>query len=123
MRNLTLGTLSTLLLSLGIAPATQAETMTTTQEQAYTQQNRNVRSTEAFDLVASAYRGKLESVGVPSYHQLEQAYQANQIDAEMLVDRAIAAGELSPAAAEDEAYLNAVSLHLSDLADRGQDDN
>lgn len=123
MRNLTLGTLSTLLLTLGIAPATQAEPMRTPQEQAYTQQTRNVRSTEAFNLVASAYRGEFISQGIPSYHQLEQAYKTNQLDAEMLVERAIAAGELSPAAAEDEAYLNAVSLHLSDLADRGSDDS
>jgi len=122
MRHLTLGTLTTLMLTLGMAPAAQAE-MHTTEEKARVQNRQNVRSTEAFNLVASAYRGEFESQGIPGYNQLEQAYRSNQVDAETLINRAIAAGELSPAAAEDEGYVNAVSLHLSDLVDRGQDDN
>jgi hypothetical protein len=121
MRRLTLGTLTTLLFTLGAAGTAQAETMPSGNEQARVQ--RNVRSTEAFDLVASAYRGEFRSQGVPSYGNLEQAYETNQIDAETLVKRAIAAGELSPEAAQDEGYMNAVELHLRDLVDRGQDDN
>jgi hypothetical protein len=121
MRRLTLGTLTTLLLTLGAAGTAQAETMPSGNEQARVQ--RNVRNSEAFDLVASAYRGEFKSQGVPSYGQLEQAYRANQIDAETLVNRAIAAGELSPEAAQDEGYMNAVELHLRDLAARGQDDS
>ncbi|AFZ43975.1 hypothetical protein PCC7418_1806 [Halothece sp. PCC 7418] len=123
MRQLTLGTLSTLLLALGAVPAAQAESMNPAEEQAYTQNQRNVRSTAAFDLVSAAYRGKLESAGIPSYHKLQQAYETGQVDAEDIVNSAIAAGELSPTAAGDEGYMNAVSLHLSDITDRGQDDN
>lgn len=77
----------------------------------------------AFDLVAWANRGELRTQGVPSYGQLEQAYKTHQIDAETLVNRAIAAGELSPEAAQDEGYMNAVELHLRDLVDRGSDDS
>lgn len=123
MRNLTLGTLSTLLLAVGVVPAAQAEPMNSVEEQAYTRNQQNVRSTAAFDLVSAAYRGQLKSEGIPSYYQLQQAYEAGQVDAQTIVNRAIAAGELSPAAADDEGYLNAVRLHLSDLTDRGQDDN
>ena len=123
MRRLTLGTLTTLLLTLGAAGTAQAEMIPSGNEQARVQGNQNVRSTEAFDLVASAYRGEFKPQGVPSYGQLEQAYRANQIDAETLVNRAIAAGELSPEAAQDEGYMNAVDLHLGGLLDRGQDDN
>jgi len=115
MRHLTLGTLSTLLLTFGITPSVNAGSMTPSQEQTDNQNQRNVRSTEAFNLVSAAYRGELEPQGVPSYYELEQAYRAGEIDAETLVNRAIAADELSPAAAEDEAYINAVRLHLSEL--------
>ncbi len=123
MRNLTLGTLSTLLLTVGVVPAAQAETMNSAEEQAYTQNQRNVRSTAAFDLVSAAYRGRLESQGIPGYYRLQQAYETSQIDAEDVVNSAIAAGELSPAAAEDEGYIRAVRLHLSDLTDQGQHDH
>lgn len=122
MRNLTLGTLTTLLLTLGVAPAAQAGGMYTGEEkQAVGQQQQNVRSTEAFDLVASAYRGEFQSQGIPSYYQLQQAYETGEVDAQKLVNRAIAAGELAPSAAEDEGYVNAVRLHLSDLSDDRND--
>jgi len=123
MRRLTLGTLTTLLLTLGAAGTAQAEMIPSENEQARVQSNQNVRSTEAFDLVASAYRGEFRSQGIPSYGNLEQAYETNQIDAETLVNRAIAAGELSPEAAQDKGYMNAVELHLRDLVDRGSDDS
>lgn len=116
MRNLTLGTLTTLLLTLGISPGVQAETMSSNKEKVSVEKAQNVRSQEAFDLVASAYRGELESVGIPSYYQLQQAYEAEELDAQTLVNRAIAAGELSPAAAEDEEFINAVRLHLDGLS-------
>lgn len=122
MRKLALGTLTTLLLTFGIAPVAQGETFSETKEQALAQNQQNVRSTEAFDLVAAAYRGQFKSQGVPSYYQLQQAYEVGEVDAETLVSRAIEAGELSPAAAEDEAYINAVRLHLSGLSDSFSND-
>ena len=120
MRHLTLGTLTALLLTLGVAPPTEAESRSATPEQTYTQNQQNVRSTAAFDLVSAAYRGKFEAQGIPSFYQLEEAYETGEVDAEKLVNRAIAAGELSPNAADDEGYLNAVRLHLSEL---NTDDN
>ncbi|AFZ43976.1 hypothetical protein PCC7418_1807 [Halothece sp. PCC 7418] len=115
MGHLTLGTLTTLALTLGLALPAQAEGMQPTQEQTYAQNRQNVRETEAFNLVSAAYRGEFEPEGIPSYYKLEEAYEAGEIDAETLVNRAIAAGELSPTAANDEAYVNAVRLHLSEL--------
>jgi hypothetical protein len=115
MRHLTLGTLTTLLLTLGVAPPAEPGSMSATQEQTYAQNQPNVRSTAAFDLVSAAYRGKFEAQGIPGFYQLETAYETGEVDAEKLVNRAIAAGELSPAAADDEGYLNAVRLHLSEL--------
>ncbi|AFZ51358.1 hypothetical protein Dacsa_2788 [Dactylococcopsis salina PCC 8305] len=61
MRKLALGTLTTLLLTFGIAPVAQGETFSETKEQALAQNQQNVRSTEAFDLVAAAYRGQFKS--------------------------------------------------------------
>lgn len=121
MRHLTLGTLTTLLLTLGMVPATQAEPTSSNQEQARVDNQRNVRSTEAFDLVASAYRGEFEGQGIPSYYQLQQAYELGEVDAETLVSKAIEAGELSPAAANDEGYINAVRLHLDQLSQEQTD--
>lgn len=115
MRQLTLGTLTTLAVTLGVALPAPAAGMPPTQEQTYAQDRQNVRDTEAFNLVAAAYRGELEAQGIPSFHQLEEAYEAGEVDARTLVNRAIAAGKLAPAALEDDAYLNAVRLHLSDL--------
>ena len=115
MRRLILGTLTTLFLTVGFTPIAQGEMKPSPQEAVHSYKQQNVRSSEAFDLVASAYRGDFESQGIPSYYQLEQAYVAGEITAKKLVNSAIAAGELSPAAAQDEAYLNAVRLHLDSL--------
>jgi len=115
MRRLTLGTLTPLLLTLGFTPTAQAEMKPSAQEQAQADSQQDVRSTEAFNLVSAAYRGEFEAQGIPSYYQLEQAYLAGEVTAQGLVNTAIAACELSPTAAEDEGYLNAVRLHLDSL--------
>lgn len=115
MRHLTLGTLTTLLLTLGMIPTIQTETIASNQAQAEIDNESSVGPTEAFDLVARAYRGAFEAQGIPSYYELEQAYETGELDAEMLVKKAIEAGALSPDTAQDEGYINAVKLHLDRL--------
>lgn len=75
----------------------------------------DVRRTEAFNLVSSAYRGDFEDQGVNSYGVLISNYEAGELTAEDLVDAAIEAGELSPSAMEDSSYINAVDEQLAAL--------
>lgn len=76
----------------------------------------DVRRTEAFNLVSSAYRGDLEEQGINSYAVFVEDYDSGEMTAEDLVNAAVEAGELSPSAMEDESYLNAVDLQLDSLA-------
>lgn len=116
MRHLTLASLTSLFLILGVTPVAVAETTPTPEKVDQNSQYNSVRDTEAFNLVSSGYRGDLKAQGIPAYAQFEQAYLAGNLDAEMLVNSAIAAGELSSEAIEDEAFLNAITLHLDALA-------
>ncbi len=116
MRRLTVGSLVSLFLILGGTPIAVAETNPSAEPFTPSRQQNNVRDAEAFNLVASAYRGEFKEQGIPSYTQFEQAYISGELNAESLVNSAIAAGELSSEAIEDEAYLNAVTLQLDALA-------
>lgn len=75
----------------------------------------DVRRTEAFNLVSSAYRGDFEDQGINSYAVLVANYEDGELTAEDLIDAAIEAGELSPSAMEDESYIEAVDLQLDSL--------
>lgn len=79
----------------------------------------DVRKTEAFNLVSSAYRGQFESQGIEGYALLVSNYNSGELTAEDLIRAAIDAGELSPKAMEDEAYVNAVELQLENFKNRG----
>jgi hypothetical protein len=76
----------------------------------------DVRREEAFDLVRSAYRGEFEGEGIPPYHQLIMNYESGEIEARDVVEAAVADGELSPAALEDEDYIEAVEAQLEFLS-------
>jgi hypothetical protein len=78
----------------------------------------DVRRTEAFSLVTSAYRGEYEDYGIPSYAELANEYQSGEITAEDVIKAAIEANQLSPRAMEDEGYVNAVELQLDSLQSR-----
>ena len=77
----------------------------------------DVRRTEAFNLVSSAYRGDFEEQGINSYGVLVSDYESGSLTAEGLVEAAIEAGDLSPAAMEDQSYINAVQLQLDTLTE------
>ena len=77
--------------------------------------NYDVRRTEAFNLVSSAYRGDFEDQGINSYAVLISNYETGELTAEDLIQAAIDAGELSPSAIEDDSYVNAVDAQLDAL--------
>ena len=76
----------------------------------------DVRRTEAFNLVSSAYRGDFEDQGINSYAVLVGNYEAGELTAEDLINAAIESGELSPGALEDESYVEAVDSQLNALS-------
>lgn len=75
----------------------------------------DVRRTEAFNLVSSAYRGDFEDQGINSYAVLVTNYETGDLTAEDLIGAAVDAGELSPMALEDESYVEAVDAQLNAL--------
>lgn len=75
----------------------------------------DVRKTEAFNLVSSAYRGQYESQGIDGYAVMVSNVNTGELTAEDLIQAAIDAGELSPKELEDEGYINAVELQLDTL--------
>ena len=78
--------------------------------------NYDVRRTEAFNLVSSAYRGDFEDQGISGYNVLMIEYEAGNLTAEDIIKAAIEAGDLSPAAMEDDGYVNSVDAQLSTLS-------
>lgn len=77
----------------------------------------NVRRTEAFKLVSSAYRGDFEDQGINSYAVLVSNYESGELTAEDLIQAAIESGELSPSAMEDNSYVQAVDAQLEGLTE------
>lgn len=75
----------------------------------------DVRRTEAFNLVSSAYRGEFEDQGINSYAVLVSNYESGDLTAEDLIGAAIESGELSPMAMEDDSYIQAVDAQLKGL--------
>ncbi len=78
----------------------------------------DVRRTEAFNLVSSAYRGDFEKQGIDGYQVLISDYETGNITAEDIIKAGIDSGELSPKAAEDDSYVSAVDSQLMSLTNR-----
>ncbi len=76
----------------------------------------DVRRTEAFNLVSSAYRGNFEDQGIDGYQVLISNYETGEVTAEDLIKAGIDSGELSPKAMEDDSYVEAVDLQLMSLS-------
>ena len=95
-----------------LEPTTRAEEM---EEASSSDTAYNVRRTEAFNLVSSAYRGDFEDQGINSYAVLVDNYETGDLTAEDLISAAIDAGELSPGAMEDDSYVEAVDAQLKGL--------
>ena len=78
----------------------------------------DVRRTEAFNLVSSAYRGDFEKQGIDGYQVLISDYETGKVTADDLIKAGIDSGDLSPKAAEDDSYVNAVDSQLMSLTNR-----
>lgn len=97
------------------APSTRAEETIKEAQSNDSKTSYDVRKTEAFNLVSSAYRGDFEDQGINSYAVLVSNYEAGELTAEDLIAAAIDAGELSSSAMEDESYVQAVDSQLNAL--------
>lgn len=64
------------------------------------------------NLVYQSYQGYLTESGIPSYAAFIQAIDLQKIDAEALVESAIAQGKLSPKAKINDSYLHKVESSL-----------
>ena len=65
-----------------------------------------------YDLAFQGYQGRLTSEGIPGYATFLQRVYLGTIDAETLVNGAIAQGKLDPSLSEDESYLRKVKSYL-----------
>lgn len=75
-----------------------------------------VQNLTPFHLVNLAYEGGLETQGIPSYGQLENAYAQNQVNANTLVAAAVQGRYVPASTVNDGNYINAVRLQLRSLA-------
>ena len=110
MKRLVISTLSALALSSLVTPAF-ANKIAVAKGQTAT----NVNEITPFNLVSSSYQGRFANQGIPSYHAFLSAIRFNQIEAEDLVQSAIASGRLSEDTLNDTAYLNSVDSLLDNL--------
>ena len=96
MKRFVLAGLSTLALSIATSPAVQAETTPD-------------------ELVNLAEQGYLQEQGIPSYNSLNHAIRFGQLNAEDLVEAAIAENRLAPEMLNDADYLSSVEFKLNNL--------
>jgi hypothetical protein len=83
----------------------------------------NNNDIQPFHLVQGAYQGQFNSQGISGFNSLVNGYEHSQIEAEDLVEAAIAQGRLSQDTLQDSGYLNAVSLQLQGLSGQTDSDN
>jgi hypothetical protein len=93
------------------------ETLQEAQSSDFDYNNYDVRRTEAFNLVSSAYRGDFEDQGINGYAILLSNYETGEVTAEDIINAAIESGELSPMALEDSSYVEAVDSQLNVLTE------
>lgn len=115
MKRLIFGTVSILLMSAAIAPATKAQMEPENNAQPYSITVPETSQISAFNLVSQAFRGQFSDQGIPSYDTFLSAYRTGQIDAQDVVRAAVASEWLSPQAVNDPAYQSAVAAQLSSL--------
>lgn len=102
MKRTIVGTLSAFLLTTAIAPGAMA-----------------VETITPKNLVNRAYSGAYTEQGIPGFQNLANAHRYGKVEAEDLIQRAIADGRLTQEALEDQGYINSVENALRKL---GHDD-
>ena len=118
MERLTLGIISTLLISAAASPGVHASKTTINAATLDTARPTYLAETSPFNLVQLAYRGYFADRGIPSYQALVSAYSLGKISAEDLVQTGVETGRLSPNAINDQGYINAVEKMLNNRKTR-----
>ncbi len=99
-----------IMLALGSASSLMAKEVTINTEEA-----RKIVEITPYDLVTASYQGRFTDDGIPSGGRFFGAVRANKIQAEDLVETAIARGRLPQNAIEDRSYLRNVRFILDNL--------
>lgn len=110
MKRLILATLSTLAISGMINPVTAEQIAATST----TSIRGNVELTP-FSLVNHGYQGYFTNQGIPRHGRYLSAIKTGKVDAERLVEAAIALGRLAPDKINDSSYLHHVRSQLYNL--------
>ncbi|MFL9458639.1 MULTISPECIES: hypothetical protein [Nostocales] len=111
MKNLIVGSISALLLST-ISPHIVRAEQTAYNPTVVDKTSSILARISPVGLVNSAYRGQLQSQGIPSYNDLKTAYQSKQITAVDIVRSAVKSNLLPQQALADSEYINAVAQQL-----------
>ena len=77
--------------------------------------SRSIVEITPFDLVYNGYQGYFIDQGIPSYAVFTSAINTGKVNAEDLVEKAIAKGRLAPETIDDQGYLNSVKGLLDTL--------
>lgn len=112
MKHLILGGLSSALLATIATPVIASEEVAAVSN--YSRQATS--SLLATNLVELAYQGYFSEFGIPGYAAFIQAVAANKIDAQTLIESAIAKGRLNHNALSNQEYVSVVDTALHDVA-------
>ena len=118
MERLTLGIISTLLISAAASPAVQASETTINAATLDSTKPAYLAETSPFSLVNLAHRGYFTDRGIPSYQAFVSAYSLGKISAEELVQIGVETGRVSAKAINDQGYINAVEHMLNNRQTR-----
>ncbi|MFL9458642.1 MULTISPECIES: hypothetical protein [Nostocales] len=111
MKNLIVGSISALLLST-ISPHVVRAEQTAYNPTVWGETSSNLARISPVGLVHSAYRGQLQSQGIPSYNDFQTAYQSKLFSAVDIVRSAVKSNLLPQQALADSGYINAVAQQL-----------
>ncbi len=110
MKRLLIMTITTLT-AMGIASPLLAQTTITTN----TGMAREILEITPYDLVTGSYQGRFANQGIPSAGRFTTAVRTNKIQAEDLVEAAIAQRRLSAETLNDRSYISHVEAILNNL--------
>ncbi|EAZ88559.1 hypothetical protein [Crocosphaera chwakensis] len=112
MKHLILGGLSSALLATVVTPVIASEEVAAVSDYP-TQATSTLLATT---LVELAYQGYFAEFGIPGHVSFIHAVAANKIDAETLIESAIAKGRLDNNALSNQEYVSVVDTALHDVA-------
>ncbi|WP_107667785.1 hypothetical protein [Cyanothece sp. BG0011] len=112
MKHLILGGLSSALLATIVTPVMASEEVAAVSNY----RNQATSNLLATTLVELAYQGYFSDLGIPGHLGFIHGVAANKIDAETLIESAIAKGRLNNNALSNQEYISVVDTALHDVA-------